>query len=263
MLARLEIQLECKEKLNYQMSSLFQGVLMENIRTTYAEQLHESKLHPYTQHLEYRDKNWYWIVTTLNQEAEREIIQQGLLPLNKIQLKKKEWDIKFVKKTYQTESYENLTRQFYEQESSYYISLQFVTPTAFRSYGEYIYYPSPKLIFQSLMNRYDAIAEEEGMRDEETLNQLSSQSKIIRYELRSVLFHLEGVKVPSFIGKITIKMSGSQTMARFAHMLLQFGTYSGVGIKTAIGMGAIQLLDEGREKGDRKSDEAHNRQSFT
>lgn len=33
-------------------------------------------------------------------------------------------------------------------------------------------------------------------------------------------------------------------MANFADVLLQFGTYSGIGIKTALGMGAIRLLEE-------------------
>ena len=33
-------------------------------------------------------------------------------------------------------------------------------------------------------------------------------------------------------------------MADFANMLVEFGTYSGVGIKTALGMGCIRQLKE-------------------
>lgn len=33
-------------------------------------------------------------------------------------------------------------------------------------------------------------------------------------------------------------------MANFAKMLFQFGTYAGIGIKTSLGMGAIQLIEE-------------------
>lgn len=71
---------------------------------------------------------------------------------------------------------------------------------------------------------------------------LCDYAKIIRYNLRSVSFSLEGVKIPAFMGDITIKMNGTQTMANFARMLFLFGTYAGVGIKTSLGMGSIQLI---------------------
>lgn len=70
----------------------------------------------------------------------------------------------------------------------------------------------------------------------------------MRYDLKSTTFSLEGVKIPSFIGKITIKITGTQTMANFAHMLFEFGEYAGVGIKTALGMGYVKMLKERRRK---------------
>ena len=94
----------------------------------------------------------------------------------------------------------------------------------------------------------DAVMKDESMIDEETLEQLCENSRVICYDLKSVPFHLEGIKIPAFIGKITIKLTGTQTLANFAHLLLQFGTYSGIGIKTAIGMGAVKILDEGRRR---------------
>lgn len=103
-------------------------------------------------------------------------------------------------------------------------------------------------MYQSCMNKYDAVMKDESMIDEETLEQLCENSRVIRYDLKSVPFHLEGIKIPAFIGKITIKLTGTQTLANFAHLLLQFGTYSGIGIKTAIGMGAVKILDEGRRR---------------
>ena len=66
------------------------------------------------------------------------------------------------------------------------------------------------------------------MLDEETLEQLCANAQIVRYDLKSVSFSLEGVRIPSFIGKITIRMNGTKTMAGFANMLIEFGTFSGV-----------------------------------
>lgn len=94
------------------------------------------------------------------------------------------------------------------------------------------------------MNKYDAAVGENVMLDEETLDQLCEKAQIVRYDLKSVNFSLEGVRIPAFIGKITIKMNGTKTMTDFANMLIEFGTYAGVGIKTALGMGYIRQIKE-------------------
>ena len=73
---------------------------------------------------------------------------------------------------------------------------------------------------------------------------VGENAQIVRYDLKSVSFSLEGVRIPAFVGKITIKINGTKTMADFANMLVEFGTYSGVGIKTALGMGCIRQLKE-------------------
>ena len=46
MIAKLELELSCKEELAYQMSSLLHGALMELLPEEYAYELHASKLHP-------------------------------------------------------------------------------------------------------------------------------------------------------------------------------------------------------------------------
>ena len=75
------------------------------------------------------------------------------------------------------------------------------------------------------------------------LETLISSSNISRYELKSTLFSLEGTKIPAFIGKMTLKINGSQTLCSFVNMLFTFAEYSGIGIKTGLGMGAIRLLN--------------------
>lgn len=59
---------------------------------------------------------------------------------------------------------------------------------------------------------------------------------------------MEGIRVPAFLGSLTLRLTGTQTMANFANMLFEFGTYSGIGIKTGLGMGAYELVKEGRIK---------------
>lgn len=254
MLARLDLKLECAERLSYQMSSLFHGALMEMLPEVYAEYLHHSQLHPYTQHLEMREKEWYWIVCCLDKAAVQYIIREVLFKLEYLEIKKRNLQVHIIGKQYHEIAQKELLNSFYEMQSERYTELHFLTPTAFKQKGRYIFYPDIRCIYQSLMNKYDAAAKEESMIDEEALTQLCENTQIIRYDLKSVYFYLEKVRIPAFIGKVTIKMSGTQTMANFARMLFEFGTYAGIGIKTALGMGAYRLLEKGEMKIDRKTD---------
>ena len=81
------------------------------------------------------------------------------------------------------------------------------------------------------------------MTDEETLQYISDHSFISGFKIRSTRFPLEGVNIPSFMGEITIRFSGTDTMTRYAKMLLEFGEFSGVGIKCGMGMGAIKIIE--------------------
>lgn len=248
MLAKMIMKLDCVEGLSYQMSSLFHGVLMELLPADYAEVLHQSRLHPYAQHLEYADGKWYWVVSCLNEQAVNVIIHDTLEKLKIIEIKKQNITISITQKEYKEIRHRDLMDRFYEENGDRYIQVHFVTPTAFKQQGKYSFYPDLRCIYQSLMNKYDSVLDDESMVDEETLQQLYEHSEIIRYDLKSVYFHLEGTRIPSFIGKVTIKLTGTQTMTNFANLLFEFGTYSGVGIKTALGMGNIRLIEQNIKK---------------
>lgn len=244
MLARLEMQLRSEETITYQMATVFHGALMELLPTEYAGYLHISQLHPYTQHLEYKDNTWYWVVCCLNKEAVQIIIQQSLMQVQEIEIKNRKQHIQIVQKTYREMSYKELMDRFYSEDASRYIQLHFISPTAFKQRGRYVFYPDIRCLYQSLMNKYDAAVRDEGMTDEDTLEQLCEYTQIVKYDLKSVPFAVEGVRIPAFIGKLTLKVKGTQTMANFAHLLCQFGTFAGVGIKASLGMGCIKILEE-------------------
>lgn len=244
MIAKIKLELSCKEELAYQMSSLFHGVLMELLPEEYANELHSSKLHPYTQHLECIENTWYWVVTALNRQAVDKILKDVLCNLEQIELKKKQIVINIIGKKYEEMPYKQLMEHFYHEEHGRYLQIHFVSPTAFKQHEKYVFYPDIRCFFQSIMNKYDAAVGEKVMFDEEALEQICDNSQIVRYDLKSVSFSLEGVRIPAFIGKITIKINGTKTMTDFANMLVEFGTYSGVGIKTALGMGCIRCIKE-------------------
>lgn len=254
MIGKLEMKLKSSGRLSYQMGTLFHGALMEMLPKGYADELHHSELHPYSQYLVFKKQEYYWVVCCFNEKAVRNIIWDALQKTERLEIKKENIEIEIQQKDYTEIRHSELMKHFYEKTGKRYLRVHFLTPTAFKQQGKYIFYPDIRCIYQSLMNKYDAAVREESMTDEETLEQLCENSQIVRYDLKSVPFVMEKVKIPGYVGKITIKISGTQTMVNFANLLFEFGEYSGIGIKTALGMGAVRITKEEGDRSDRKTD---------
>lgn len=141
----------------------------------------------------------------------------------------------------------SLTEFAYEK-SDRYVKLRFLTPTAFKQNGKYTFYPDLSCIYGSLMRRMDFVSLRNGMYDEDLLEELTKRSDIVSYNLRTVNYHLEGVRIPAFIGRITIKITGAQSLINYVNMLMKFGEFSGLGIKTSLGMGAVKIIEASDKK---------------
>lgn len=242
-LAQLKMEFE-NDFLNYKMSSNLQGVIYEKIDSDYVEEMHKNQLHPYSQCLLKEDNKAVWCIKTITKEAYEKII----LPLQdtefqSFEIKNGTHPCKIQKKMLLTETREDLLREFYDKDGGKYINLEFQTPTSFKQNGRNVIFPDIRLIYQSLMNKYSAYSETVEMYDEDTLEQLIQNSEIVHYNLKSINFPMEGVKIPGFKGKITIRLNGPDTMSRYVRMLCRFGEYSGIGMKTAMGMGAIRIVE--------------------
>ncbi|MDD4570261.1 MAG: CRISPR-associated endoribonuclease Cas6 [Tepidanaerobacteraceae bacterium] len=247
MLGKLEVTLENKDndRLSYSISTLFHGAMMEMIDTQYGETLHRDGLKPYSQHIEIENNIVKWVINTLSQEARNKIINPLLDNLQSINLKHKDLILKVIEKNVRIKTYDQLLNEKYFSDGNRYINVQFTTPTAFKSQDMYVFFPELRLIYQSLMNKYDNSSMDTSIYSKEVLEHLVNNSNITKYQLKSTVFHLEGVKIPSFIGQITIKINGPQAMVNLANLLFAYGEYSGIGIKSAIGMGSIRILEKG------------------
>lgn len=243
MITKLTIGLENSKKLvDIKSSSLFHGFLMEQLEYEYVEILHQNGWKPYTISIKQKENILFWEITTLNLEAKEKIIDHLLKEdLQYIYLSYKNLELKIISMEKMEISYNELLEENYFKDGSRYVTIHFDTPTSFKSQGQYVFFPDMHLIYQSIMNKYDTVSKDNTIFNEEVLEQLLVHTQVIDYHLKSRRFYLEGVKIPSFTGKIKIKIYGSQMLVNLVHYILQFATYSGVGIKTAIGMGRISL----------------------
>lgn len=244
MLYRTDIELRTDFAINLNMSSLFQGAMLEQVKEhgheDYGERLHQSELHPYTQHLELRNGVWHWVLTFLDDESHGIMWNDSLSGLGSIELRDKEQVIPFGEIREESMSLRDLNEVFNTSGDAWGIALSFVTPACFKSNGRYVFMPELSFILQSAMRKYDAVMEGEQLYDHDTLEDLCGAAVIQNFSLRSQFLSLEGVRIPGFSGWMTVRCPRSRTMTAFLAMLMTFAGFSGIGIKTGMGMGAVR-----------------------
>lgn len=249
MLSRLVLTLKKEENFNTNTSSLFHGALMEMVDPDYAALLHSLPRTPYTQYIVFDKDYIYWHITTLTKEAREKIIDRVIAAMpEEIYIKHKDLSLKIVKYEIQKVTYEELMGETYFGDCSPEVTINFLTPTSFKVDGKYQFYPTVYHLFYSLINKYDSASTESCIFSEDIMQQITDHVEISRYKLASCQFHMEGVKIKAFKGSLSLRIHGPRQFVNLINMMARFGEYSGVGIKTSIGMGAISVESVERRK---------------
>ena len=242
---------------NINVGDALHGVIMEHLDPGDVEKLHSQNVNPYSQYIESRREGLFWIIQTLTPEAGELIVEPFMREnFTGFHLKRLNKNFAIAEKHLYKQSMDDLVKKFYFNKSDRFFRVRFLTPTAFKSGGEYIFHPDLRLVFGSLMRKHSFICESNGEEDSETLNSLVANTKIVRYNLKSVYNEIERSHLPAFCGMIVIKASGPQPLINYLNFLLRFGEYCGAGIKCALGMGAMKIIDkpDSQSKGGDTSD---------
>lgn len=246
MITSLEIEFEGSQdiKLNLNSGSLMHGALMEMIDTDYAEYLHQNGLHPYSQYF-YWDKEkecYVWRISTLNSESRDKIIDT-VKGISNVYLKYKDINLEVKSSEIVKEiSYKDLANKYMlESNPRTKFNVRFITPTTFKTQGEYIIFPNISNIYYSLLTRWNSFSKEVTLDDKDTQTHLINYTKMIGYKLRSTKFQMESVKINSFIGESYYSVRGPLTLVSIANLLFAFSEFSGIGAKTSLGMGGVKV----------------------
>lgn len=126
------------------------------------------------------------------------------------------------------------------------VTLQFESPTSFKSSGMQNPIPTPDLVFGSLVdrwNRFSPIALSDEMRDFSR-----TCVAVSRYNLRSVpMPHKGGGFRVGGVGEVTyIALDGDRYWHGAMQMLADFAKFSGVGVQTTNGMGQVRRVEARR-----------------
>ena len=125
-------------------------------------------------------------------------------------------------------------------EAGRYFPLRFLSPAAFKQNGRYAVLPDKELLLQSLLNKWNTSFPGYPLEDADAFRMLSDGIRVSDYNLRTTRFLLKDMKIPGFIGNLCFDTQLSPPLLDIWKMLVTFSEYSGVGIKTALGMGGVK-----------------------
>jgi len=224
------------------MGSLLHGVLMERIPRTLASKLHTEELRPFHQWLSYDAKTSQssWTIGTIDDSLFDEF-SSVVTTLSSVNIRQKNYAIgigepECIRET----SFEELADQAFESgnvPSGVYC--EFLTPTSFKHDGAYQIFPDTMRILQSLLCRWNAFSEQIRLDEPDLADRLVPYCTINRYWLRSAAFSVEHHRIVGFSGNVRFRFSGTDSAKSILSLLFSFAPFVGIGIKTALGMGAV------------------------
>lgn len=239
MLAQINMELESKE-LNINMASLFHGYLMENIDSAYAEYFHYNTTNPFTSCIfkDTKEDKFFWRVTTFSQKAYDMLMSYFSKGIpEKIYLKNKDLEINVKSFSIQKKSYEDLFLEATERKR-----IKLISPTSFKSDGITHIFPNISTLISGVIAKINQHSETAELEDKKIVNELLEKVYIKDYNLRTKIFHLESIKIKGFIGTMDLAIKGEdRTLANILNFLILMSEYTGLGIKTSLGMGGVKV----------------------
>lgn len=239
-LMECELEIPKGKQVSSSMGSVMHGVLMECIGSEAAEYFHKQGMRPYSQSIYWEPvkKQAVWRLGCLTDEAYT-IIWGALSRIHEVWVRQKGYKIslKNINLLMRT-SYENLAETYLlSDKQPVGARIVFRTTTSFKRNGSYIIFPEEKLIYQSLLNRWNLFSPEPL---EEGISEiLGYYSQMQKYELCSQSFGVEKQNIHGFQGMVHYCFTGNEIVRRTSGLLIAYADFAGLGIKSALGMGAV------------------------
>ena len=124
------------------------------------------------------------------------------------------------------------------------ISLQFTSPTVFRSAGKRnVAFPSPELVFGSLTIKWNAFSDNK--LDSKVVDEIGCRVLVSRYKLETKMLDFGKYQELGFVGhcEYAIDSSTPEKMLKIFNALADFAFYAGTGAKSTMGMGQTRRLN--------------------
>ena len=219
------------------MGSIFHGALLERLEPALANALHQQTMRPYRQTVfwDKKRKQSFWQLGIFNDEAEQGIIS-ALRQSPRLYLKQQGYEVQLGSFSCQADTVEHIFQQCSSVAGA---EITFCSTTGFKRNGAYVLFPESALLYHSVILRWPLLASKVL---EPSLEEMLDYYTIIqRYDLHTTLFSVDGRSIPGFAGTIGLRFCGTKEINQIAAALLCCAVYTGIGLKTALGMGAVRV----------------------
>ena len=216
------------------------SALLERGPASFAERVHTDGITPVSQFLTPGSRP-VWTVNLLGEACEREL---GLLleDISRLSLERDGVQLRIAEKTCRRIG--DVDELFAAAESlADGCRLRVCTPAAFKSRGRYQTLPTPELVIQNLVRKWNGCITECPIEDTdgEGVAALADGLRWKSFDLHSEHYRLKGNAIPGFVGMLAVERESDGFHGQLTDALLMFSSYRGLGIKTALGMGGIRL----------------------
>lgn len=246
MLMQYQIQLESTNVCTAEFAYPLYSALLSYLSPAFATQLHENQRTPIRQYLRPTEYGAMWNITALDAqsytELERCFSTQQHFILRKFHT---QLQVRNIKKT-TIPSIEALFALV--TESSHIHQLHFQTPTAFHSKKTYVVLPQPLLILQSISRTWEKFICPIEDTENRGLQTLAEAALCTKLDVHTTSYPLKTATVPGVVGSMTIKNCATGFHQLWLDALLYLAQFTGVGIKTALGMGGVTHTFVGAQK---------------
>ena len=244
MLIELVIAADPSIKIVQSIGSVLHGVLMELVGTDYAGQLHETGLRPYSQYIYFdKDRKQYiWRISAVTADAVNRIVRPMLEMPEKIFLKQKRGYLYIKDRTILEETfYYDLIHKFLRSDVFYtQAKLQCMSTTSFKVDKQYTIFPEAFRIYRYLLRQWNQFSTFGMLDTDSILGDLEAGVFVRDYNLRMGTYGLEGVKIRGFRGQVIMQFKRNVELQRVLALLSYYSQFTGIGIKTALGMGGVK-----------------------
>lgn len=233
------------------LGNAFHGIFFQNINPELANNLHDLETKPFVIQafrLKKKDDKYLYyelVINSLTQELSSYLWEsKTFLDCNQYHVKSFDLKLEVIESLSKSTNIEMLYLQNFKSEKlNEQINLEFTSPCSFKSKNRYHTLPDTRLILQSLMHKFDHYSNKLNFYAPEYLDYLAERLIISKFDIQSQRFKVDKTLIAGFTGKITLSLHKLNAEAKkIISLLIDFGEYSGLGIKASMGMGAYKKI---------------------
>ena len=217
------------------------GALLSRLPRAFAEAAHQDAATPLSQYLQLEpDGALLWTVNLLGGDSEA-ALSAPVEALERLELNKEGATLRVAARAHSEIPDADALLALAEGHSEIH-AMRVLTSAAFKSRGQYVNLPTPRLLLQSLVRQWNGCVKEVPIEDEdeEGMETMAAGLRFRQFSLRDRMYYLKGRSIPGFIGSLTVENRLKGFHRTLANALLLFSDYSGIGIKTTLGMGGVR-----------------------